>query len=260
MKGGKIMGRSNKTPAILSIAVIICIIVPLHCSKDDAALLEKSARIADKAAVNRELRTLKESVPKAKDDFERSEIYQKISEIESDKGDTANAVRSARESIKYYPNQARAYYLLGKSYLASGRLEEAESELRKALALDARMADAHFEMGNLQYKRKNYPAALSGYETTVKLDPKNFQAFNNTGVINYQLNRPAEAEKALLRVVALRPDFTAVYKNLGIIYELKLKNPSRAREFYTRYLEKTPGAPDRNAVKLWIANLGKQGG
>ncbi|MCU0843518.1 MAG: tetratricopeptide repeat protein [Spirochaetes bacterium] len=251
------MPRSDNKPVFLFIAVFAFIFTAFQCSRDDAALLEKSTRVAGKAAVNRELRELKESVPNAKDDFERSEIYQKISEIESDKGDTANAIKSARESIKYYPNQARAYYLLAKSYLASGRLEDAESELRKALVLDARLADAHFEMGNLQYKRKRYPEALTEYETAAKLDPKNFQAFNNMGVINYQLNRPAEAEKALLRVVMLRPDFTAVYKNLGIIYELKLKNPSRAREYYTRYLEKTPGAPDRNAVKLWIANLGR---
>ncbi|HSV97261.1 MAG TPA: tetratricopeptide repeat protein [Spirochaetota bacterium] len=251
------MERSDKKTVFISITVLACIITVVQCSKDDAALLDRSMKISEKAPVNRELRKLKESVPSAKDDFERSEIHQKISEIESDKGDTANAIRSARESIKYYPNQARAHYLLGKSYLASGRLDDAETELRRALELDERLADAHFEMGNLKYKRKQYPGALSEYEKTVKLDPKNFQAFNNMGVINYQLNRPADAEKALLRVVALRPDFAAVYKNLGIIYELKLKDTSRAREYYTRYLEKTPGAPDRNAVKLWIANLGK---
>ncbi len=251
------MKPSNKKPALLFIAVFACGIAAFHCSKNDAALLEKSEKIAENAAVNRELRKLKESIPKAKDDFERSEIHRKISEIESDKGDMSSAVKSARESIKYYPNQAQAYYLLGKSYLASGRLDDAETELRRAIELDGRLADAHFEIGNLNYKKKKYSEALSEYETTVKLDPRNFQAFNNMGVINYQQNRPADAEKALLRVVALRPDFTAVYKNLGIIYELKLNSPARAREYYARYLEKTPGAPDRNAVKLWIANLGK---
>ncbi len=59
------MGRSNKSRQSFH-RCFICIIAALHCSKDDAALLEKSARIADKAAVNRELRMLKGVRPEGK--------------------------------------------------------------------------------------------------------------------------------------------------------------------------------------------------
>lgn len=254
------MNKQSDRRGYLHLILFVLALAFMNCSRDDAALLEKSSKLSEKAPINRELKKLRESVSAAKDDFERSEIYQKISEIESDKGDTANAIRSARESIKYYPNQARAYYLLGKSYLAAGRIDDAETELRKALELDGRLADARFELGNALYKRRKYPEALAEYEAAARLDLRNFQTYNNMGVIHYQLNRPSDAEKALLKVIELRPDFSAAYKNLGIIYELKLNNPSRAREYYTRYLEKSPGAPDRNAVRLWIANLGKQGG
>ncbi len=102
------------------------------------------------------------------------------------------------------------------------------------------MADAHFEMGNLQYKRKNYPAALSGMKRRKNSIPKTFQAFNNMGVINYQLNRPAEAEKALLRAWWR---FGRIYRRLQEPrnhLRAETQKSSRAREYYMRYLKKPP--------------------
>jgi tetratricopeptide (TPR) repeat protein len=207
--------------------------------------------------MNKELTELQKQLDTAKDDFQRSEIYGKISSIESEKGDVSSAIRSAHESIKFYPGSAKSHYLLGKSYLASGRYAEAEIELQTAVSIDAKFAPAHFELGNLFYKTRKYNDSISEYNLAVKYDPKDYQAYNNLGAVYQQTKKLKEAETSFLKTKELNPRFAGVYKNLGILYDTRMNRKPEARAAYAEYLRRKPNAADRAAVKIWIANAGK---
>jgi tetratricopeptide (TPR) repeat protein len=242
----------------LCLCALICALAAAApaCKKGEKAILEDSWKLSEKAAINQELKKLKDSLASAADDFERASIHRKISSIESEKGDASSAMKSALESIKYYPNSAEAHYLLGRTYLAGGRFRDAENELMTAVDLDPKHAGAHFELGNYHYKMRNYQAAIASYQSAVQLDGANFQAYNNLGAMYYQTGNAALAEQNFRKVLELKPDYASAYKNLGILYELKMGRNADALTQYKKYLEVSPNARDRGAVKLWIQKLG----
>jgi tetratricopeptide (TPR) repeat protein len=69
-------------------------------------------------------------------------------------------------------------------------------------------------------------------------------------------NRNGDAEKYLLMAVTANPDFMLSYKNLGILYETKLKQKDKALEYYNKYIQKIADGREKKVVGLWIQNLG----
>lgn len=246
----------NLRKTVLCINAGMLIFAVSGCKKNDKKILEEDVKLANSAELNLSLSELRKKLPSAKDDFERSEIHARISEIESDKGDVSSSMQSANESIKYYPGSAKAHYLLGKSYLAAGRYTESENELRTAIGIDEKFQPAHFELGNLYYKLRKYDNAISEYQLSLKYKETDYQAHNNLGAVFQQKGKNDDAEKEFLRTKTLNPKFPGVYKNLGILYETRMKKKAEAKAAYEEYLKRKPNASDRAAVKIWIANLG----
>jgi tetratricopeptide (TPR) repeat protein len=242
--------------------IILCICVPVlvlslaGCKKGEKEILDEDIKLAGKAELSMSLADLKKKLSSAKDDFERSDLHSRISEMEADKGDVGSAIRSANDSVKFYPGSAKAHYLLGKSYLTAGRYAESENELMTAVGIDDKFQPAHFELGNLYYKMRKYDPAIREYQLAIQYKDTDYQAHNNLGAVYQQKGRNEDAEKEFLKTKELHPQFAGVYKNLGILYETRLKKKAEAKAAYNEYLKRNPNASDRAAVKIWIANLG----
>jgi len=69
---------------------------------------------------------------------------------------------------------------------AQSRVTQLNSENQN---LKADLTAAHYEMGNLYFKIKNYPEAAAAYNRVIALDPTNSWAYHNLAVIeDYYLN------------------------------------------------------------------------
>ena len=243
--------------AMVLAAVLVLAAGAAGCKKSEKAILDDEIKKSESSAINKEITQLRDKLASAKDDFAKSEIIGQISELESQKGDIGSAVKSANESIKLYPGLAMPHYVLGKSYLASGRYSEAEVELQTAVGIDPKLQPAYFELGNLYFKLAKYPDSIENYNLAIKFNPSDYQAYNNLASVYYKTDKLAEAETNFNKVASLKPEFAPVYKNLGILYELKKKDRKKAAAYYGEYLSRRPNAPDRAAVKIWKANLEK---
>lgn len=242
---------------ILIISVISLCFVLFSCSKkDNKELAEQEFRLSENASLNLEIKKLEESIKTAQTDVEKADIYTKIAVINSEKGDVNSLIRSATEAIKYQPNQYMSHYLLGKSYITAGRLNDAVTELETAISLKSDFAPAYFEMGNALYKKYSYPGAKDNYRKAVKLDKNMIDAYNNLGVISTLTGDLKEAEKNLKQCLSMNPEYATAYKNLGILYDTKMQKKSEAIANYNKYLSMRPDCPERGLVKLWIAALG----
>ncbi|HOO71337.1 MAG TPA: tetratricopeptide repeat protein [Spirochaetota bacterium] len=244
-----------RTP-VLSVIIISLMFFSYGCKKTDKELLSQEMKLAASSGLNKKIAALKDRLDDAETDFQRAEIYTDIASIESEKGDHSSCQKSSRQAIKFQPNQHRSHYLLGRSYLAADRVDEAEKELLVSIDLNASYAPAHFEMGNAYYRKKLYQKALEEYEITVDLEPAHYMAHNNTGVIQSLLGNQNASLQAFRKAVAARPDFPQPYKNMGIIYDIYLKDRSSAIAQYRKYLELRPNSHDRRLVKSWIESLG----
>jgi tetratricopeptide (TPR) repeat protein len=87
------------------------------------------------------------------------------------RGDLTTAAEKLLIAEKLVPKNPKVHYHLGVIYATSSRLDDAESEFRKALMCDPRMAAAHFELGKLRYYRGDLDRALFEINESLKVNP-----------------------------------------------------------------------------------------
>ena len=85
--------------------------------------------------------------------------------------------------------------------------DKAEILLSKAVDADPQNAEAHFDLGRLYTKSKNYPKAIKAYQNAANLNHRPSDAFYNLGFIYASIKDFANAEKMFLHVVDLKPSY-----------------------------------------------------
>jgi superkiller protein 3 len=63
-----------------------------------------------------------------------------------------------------------------------GQVEQAIASYRKAIALDPKLASAHYNLGNALAGKGKVEEAIECYRKAIALDPKNASAHNNLGL------------------------------------------------------------------------------
>jgi len=86
-------------------------------------------------------------------------------------GDLALAAEKLELAASLVPKNPRIHYHLGQIYATKSGLDAAETEFRKSLMCDPRMAASHFELGKLRYYRGDLDRALSELKEAQKINP-----------------------------------------------------------------------------------------
>jgi len=93
---------------------------------------------------------------------------------------------------------------LGVIYEQKGMLDLAVKEYGMAAAKQDYWAVPYFNLGNVEYKRKNLKAAEENYRRSLKLDPKNPDIMNNLAGLLHDMGRDAEAGALIDKALAIR--------------------------------------------------------
>ncbi len=131
-------------------------------------------------------------------------------------------------------SSAKEHLENGRSYLLSGRINEAISELSTAASLDPKLIEAHNLLGVAYDKKGLADRAKDSYERAVKVGPEDAQALNNLGFSLYQNGNYRAAVDRLKRAVKLAPSDERILNNLGLAlcrlgkFEDAYKNFARA--------------------------------
>ncbi|MFN2492911.1 MAG: tetratricopeptide repeat protein [Pyrinomonadaceae bacterium] len=113
-------------------------------------------------------------------------------------------------------SSAREHLSNGRSYLLSGQINEAISELSTAASLDPKLSEAHSLLGVAYDKKGLSDRAKDSYEKAVKVEPEDAQALNNLGFSLYQNGNYRAAVDRLKRAVKLAPTDERILNNLGL--------------------------------------------
>jgi arylsulfatase A-like enzyme/Tfp pilus assembly protein PilF len=84
-----------------------------------------------------------------------------------------------------------------------GRLAEAIAKVRRALAEDGEIVEAHTMLGNLHFKEARLPDAVMAYRRALELDPEHQGATMSLAMTYKAMNRLDEAEAGFQRALAL---------------------------------------------------------
>ena len=135
--------------------------------------------------------------------------------------------------------------------------EQAAACYRRALVLDAGLAPAHTNLGNIAYRGGDRLRARECFQTALALDPDQPEARFNLANLLLEEGDLELAVAELRRVLQIAPDFADAHFNLAVALE-RLGGRAQARAHLERYinLEPEPAAPWAEQARVLIARLG----
>jgi tetratricopeptide (TPR) repeat protein len=161
------------------------------------------------------------------------------------------------EGAKYARPGAADLKIVALDYVLLGSYADASKWLARSVADDPNDAEAWYFLGRAKYNENRFDEAISAFERSLALEPRNIKAQSNLGLSYAGLNRVPEAQGAFLKAIewqagALRKDPEA-YIGLGDL----LVQQNRASEAVPYLLEAIQIAPreSRAREKLGSAYL-----
>jgi len=121
-------------------------------------------------------------------------------------GDAEGAIAVCREALAEDPDDINFTALMGAVLLKARRLDEAEEQLRRAIALAPSFAKPHEDLGLLLLQQRRSEEAEAVLRRAVTLDPDLEQAHFQLGRALLANGKSDEADEAFERCFALNPE------------------------------------------------------
>lgn len=130
-----------------------------------------------------------------------------------------------------------------------GQWSEAETLLRRSIEL-APTSARFVLLGHAQTAQREFAGARASFQEALRRDPGNEEALFNLAVLE-KSDRPREAERMLVRVIELDPEFAPARRELGFLY-LGRGLLTEAEELLRKAIELDP---DDAWASVYIGNL-----
>lgn len=163
------------------------------------------------------------------------------------------AETSHRSALALKPNLAEAHKNLANVLKDQGRLSEAEASYRNALKIQPDYFEAHSGLGNIFYDQDNFAEAEASHRRALEIKPDIAEAHRNLGLSLKQQGRLTEAEMHYRQAIALKPNFAYAYYDLGNMLKQQ-KRLVEAAECFNKCLEIEP--EDSYGSRLLLASMG----
>ena len=153
-----------------------------------------------------------------------------------------DAEHAYREALRIDPKNLRALGSLAFLLIRAERSEEAVEVCRLIIDLKSDLVWVWNLYGILlQYDINRYDEAEKAYIRAIEINPEYVSAWNNLGnLYTKYLNRYDEAEKAFRRVVEIEPDNEPAWQSLGDLFNKNLHRYEEAEQAYRKVIEINP--------------------
>jgi tetratricopeptide (TPR) repeat protein len=131
--------------------------------------------------------------------------------------------------VLHDPLSANEHDNLGRIYESEGKPDLALQQYEEALKQDKKHVPTYLLLGDLLFRRKDFPGAEKALGEAVRLDPKNGDACNNLAWVYIQSGKNLDNARELAeRALTLYPEHRPFYLDtLGVVL-LKLGRPHEA--------------------------------
>jgi tetratricopeptide (TPR) repeat protein len=164
------------------------------------------------------------------DDFELKENYALFLQAS---GDIPDSIVEWQRVNNLIPHDYLPYFQMGRFLSSSGKLDEAESNLRKAVAIHPSLTDGWYELGNALAAQQKYGEALSSYAIARHQRPEDAQTIFRMGKVYELLNQPAEALECYRDAAHMGTDDWQIHFQLGGILDAANQLDDSLKEFAT---------------------------
>jgi|CXWL01.1.fsa_nt_gi tetratricopeptide (TPR) repeat protein len=137
--------------------------------------------------------------------------------------------------------------------LRAGRTDDAERGFKALAQSNPELGGPHANLGLMHRNAGKLPESAAALERAVKASPDQPLYFNQLGISYRHLGQFAKARAAYERAIDLDPNYAAAQLNLGILFDLYLRDSAKALEAYERYMALS-GGKDTTVAK-WVVDL-----
>jgi tetratricopeptide (TPR) repeat protein len=154
----------------------------------------------------------------------------------------AEAESMLRKLVAMHPNDATAHLQLGRMLAISGKTDDGIGEIEAGLKLDPSDSQAEHDLADLYLENSKFSQAEELYKKLAAAHPNDAAFHHGLGRALLHEKKYAEAERELARAVQLRPDFGPAYGDLAVAaaenkdYEFAIK----AVDMRGKYLPEIP--------------------
>jgi Flp pilus assembly protein TadD len=153
------------------------------------------------------------------------------------KGKFLEAATLFEQALQVFPEYLAARNDLGAQYLKLERVEEAEKQFKLVLAIDPKNFNAKFNMGLVEIEQTNYMGALAHLNQAVSLNSTRAVPHLWIGIAKLELGYLREAEQSLERALLMGgEECIAAHYQLARIYVSRgqLEDASRSLQVYLK--------------------------
>ncbi len=133
-------------------------------------------------------------------------------------------------------------------------------EAEKIVARDPANAQAWNQLANDYFDTDQAQKAVNAYSKVLELEPKNVNAMTDQGIMYRKIGWYDKAIANFERAQTINPNHLQSLYNLGVVYMVDLKQPQKAREIWTKYLQFDSISPTAQQIKADLASMPPQGG
>jgi tetratricopeptide (TPR) repeat protein len=123
------------------------------------------------------------------------------------KGNFSEAVVALQEAVKNQERDPDAWYYLGLSLRAAGKIKEAREVLAKTLSLRSNFAPGYTEMAYVCLLDNDYKGAVGNAEKSLALDPKSFESHCIAGWARLRDSAAADALAKAEEALKIKSDY-----------------------------------------------------
>lgn len=155
------------------------------------------------------------------------QIVRDLADAYAHNGQLDQALKAYAGQVQAHPKDAVSWTSMGLLLMQQGKVDQAIAHYQSALAANPRFIPAkinlaqayEFKAGQAKTFEEGAPVlqkAAAELQQVVAIDPRNYAAFFNAGVMLYRLRDFVHAEKMFAAAAAIQPDNAEAWDRLGI--------------------------------------------
>ncbi|MEE8517275.1 MAG: tetratricopeptide repeat protein [Alphaproteobacteria bacterium] len=130
-------------------------------------------------------------------------------------GDLASAAGLIEQAVQRRGGDANLHFSLATVYYRLGRIDDAATAFRRAIAVNPQLTGAHIGLGNILAESEDFGDAIAAYRSALASDTNNVEAYNNLGTLFQEIGNFDEAAAAYRSAIGIDPNISEIHSNLG---------------------------------------------
>jgi tetratricopeptide (TPR) repeat protein len=172
-------------------------------------------------------------------DNDKGDIWLRIGNTYSDKGEYDKAIESYEKIIVIKPDYHDAFNNMGNAYSNKGEYEKAIESYEKAIEIKPDYYDAFNNMGNAYSNKGEYEKAIESYEKAIEINPDYHETFYNMGNAYYNKGDKDKAIEYYQKAIEIKSNHYEAFRNMGSTYDDK-GDKDKAIEYYQKAIDIKP--------------------